>query len=214
MKQKPRQKKKPRYTKQQVRAMETHALKMYKADDSHAKELGYALVQLRAALRYMHGSFTDWCQKHKLTQSRVSYCMRLAQGKVPMAASRRSAFQGAAGIAKAIRKHVNDYLAFAVSFDMQGDRDPVYEQLAVMVGNITGELGKLPGWKMRELNHLHVEKASQSCAIAIRNLMRNMFNEQTPHEKDPVGSETIPPATVEEKIRMALPTPPGVKVKV
>jgi hypothetical protein len=204
MKRKPRQKKKPRYTKQQVRAMEKHTLKMYKADDSHAKELGYALVQLRASLRYMHDSFTDWCTTHKLTQSRVSYCMRLAQGKVAAAkAKQRSAFQGAAGVAKKIRKEINDFLAFAIRFDMAGDADPVYEKLALCVGNITVYLGELPGWKMRDINHLHVEKAAKSCSGALRNLMRNLYNEQTPHEKDPVGSETIQPIAVKEKAAVA-----------
>jgi hypothetical protein len=182
-KRKPRQKKKPRYTEKQIAGIKAHALKLWKADDSHAKELGYALIQVRAALKYTHGSFKKWWQENKLSQARVSYCMRLAQGKVAAAkAKQRSAFQGSARITKKIKKDVNDFLAFVVQFDTQKDATPVYRKLVQLVGDMTINIGRLPGWKMRDTSHLHVELASRSFQKSLNHLMRCLFNEKTPDE--------------------------------
>jgi hypothetical protein len=204
VKRKPRQKKKPRYTAKEIAGLKAHALTLWKADNSHAKELGYALLEVRAALKYQHGNFKKWWQENKLSQARVSYCMRLASGKVAAAkAKQRSAFQGAAGIAKGIRKHVDDFLDFAVRFDMEGDADPVYEKLALMVGSITYDLGKLPGWKRRDINHLHVEKAMSSASGALRNLMRCLYNEQTPHEASYAAEQKKAAESMPEKAASA-----------
>lgn len=81
MKRKPRQKKKAKYTPKQITALKAHALKLYQADESHAVELGHALLEVRDALKNQHGAFKKWWQRHKLSQSRVSYCMRLASKK-------------------------------------------------------------------------------------------------------------------------------------
>src|SRR5580765_2234333 len=74
---------KPKYTQQEIEEVQSHALELYHADQNHAQELGQALLRVKAVLP--HGLFNTWWRNNKLSQARVSYCMRLAQGKVKAA---------------------------------------------------------------------------------------------------------------------------------
>lgn len=179
-----RKTKRPRFTKQQVRSLETKALKLSKADESHAKELGFALLELRNAYRYTHGSFTNWCRRHKIKQSRVSYCMRLAQGKVAAAKQRRkSAFQGTAGVAKEMRTELNRFLIVAAKCDPE-DKTPAYAAFLKLFGSMMLTLRKLPGWTLyRTVEHLHVEITKKACETNLFNLLRCLYNEKTPQEE-------------------------------
>src|SRR4051812_34900295 len=79
------------YTKEEITELQSKALELYEADDSHAKELGRALLEVQAALKGMgKGAFKKWWTSHKLNQHRVSYCTRLAQGKIAAAKIRRA----------------------------------------------------------------------------------------------------------------------------
>jgi len=56
------------------------------------------------------GDFKKWWLENNLSQARVSYCTRLASGKVAAAKQKqRSAFQGF--LVKDVRKDMNDFLA-------------------------------------------------------------------------------------------------------
>ena len=64
--------------------LKNQALKLYEEHVEHEKsslQLGRVLVKIRTMTG--HGDFTKWWKKEKLTQARVSYCLRLAQGKIP-----------------------------------------------------------------------------------------------------------------------------------
>src|SRR5947209_6045106 len=104
--------KKPKLTKQQIVALQRRALELYAADESHAKELGKALLQVKAAMK--HGEFNTWWKSYKLSQNRVSYCIRLAQGKVAAAKIRRA--RSPERMAEsAIREKVSAFLKFAAN---------------------------------------------------------------------------------------------------
>lgn len=193
-----RQPKKPKHTAKEVAALKAKAITLWKADNSHAWELGMALLAVRAALTYQHGAFKKWWQENELSQARVSYCMRLASGKVEAAKEKqRSPFEGAALVTKQIRKEMNDFLAYAVHFDFEnGDKNFFFGKFAHLIGRTLERFGTLPGWQMRDTHHLHVELASKSFVKSLNYLMRCLYNKKTPLEEDetpekkPVASAT------------------------
>lgn len=65
---------------EQLVDLKEKALNLWKKDETTAKELGDTLRAIKKLLP--HGEFGKWCRKEKLDQNRVSYCMRLAEGKV------------------------------------------------------------------------------------------------------------------------------------
>jgi hypothetical protein len=75
-----RMKKKPKYTVEEIYGFQNRALQLYASDESHAKELGQALLKVKTVMK--HGDFKKWWQHNNLSQNRVSYCMRVALGKV------------------------------------------------------------------------------------------------------------------------------------
>jgi hypothetical protein len=203
--------KKPQnYSQEKIAALQNQALKLWHADNNHAKKLGLALVAVRAAMP--HGAFTPWWKEQGLTQARVSYCMRLASNKVAEAKEKQqSAFQGAALATKPIRKELNEFLAFAAKFDSASagtdESELFYTKFAVFVGHTLVNIGKLPGWKMRETTHLHVELASKGFQRSLRYLMACLFNKQTPFECNPIPqAEEVQPARL-HPLQAAVPVP-------
>jgi hypothetical protein len=87
MKWKPGQKKQTKYTAKQIAGLQARALDLWHADEDHAQALGAALLDVRRAMK--HGMFKKWWQNNKLSQARVSYCMRVAQNKVAAAKAKR-----------------------------------------------------------------------------------------------------------------------------
>jgi hypothetical protein len=67
---------KPPYTPEQIASLKSRALKLWHADEDHAKELGMALLQVRLALRNQHGAFRKWWVSNKLSQARVPFCLK------------------------------------------------------------------------------------------------------------------------------------------
>jgi hypothetical protein len=59
-------------------------------DTTSAKELGVALLALKAAF-YQHSQFTKWLRANGVDQNRASYCMRVAEGKVKVAQQKHAA---------------------------------------------------------------------------------------------------------------------------
>jgi len=73
-----------------VTNLQEEALALYKKDESNAHKLGTLLLDIKKLLP--KGRFTKWCKKEGLEQSRVSYCMRVADpegNKVKKANQRR-----------------------------------------------------------------------------------------------------------------------------
>lgn len=173
-KQKPAKARKIRqYTKKEVATLKAHALELYRADESHAKELGHALLDVKAALRGTgKGSFEKWWKEHKLSQARVSYCMRLARGKVAEAKTKRSPFKGEhAPVWKSTQKDVNDFLRQCTSPYHPTPRE-VYVRLAPVVGNLVFNVGRLQGWKMNSLDSPLVQRANENMSRALEGLLK------------------------------------------
>jgi hypothetical protein len=216
MKPKPRQRRKPRYTEKQVNGLKARALNLWKADKSHAKELGLALLDVRAAMKYRHGNFKKWWTENKLSQARVSYCMRLALGKVADAKDRqRSAFQGSAGIVKEIKKDVNDFLGFVVKYNVDDwektDLSPVYENMVRLIGRMCIRFGELPGWTMNDPTALHTEIATNRFQKSLSNLFICLFTDENPLAiQDEHGNslpEKKPAGAVRSATTVVNPTP-------
>ena len=72
----------PTYSEEEIQGLKARALELWRSDQSSAMELGLAVLAVRAALRNRHGAFKKWWQDNKLSQARVSYCMRLASAKL------------------------------------------------------------------------------------------------------------------------------------
>jgi hypothetical protein len=69
-----------------IQALQERALSLWKVDETCALQLGRALVAVREAMRAEgHGNFTAWYRAAKLSENRVQYCLRLAEGKVDKA---------------------------------------------------------------------------------------------------------------------------------
>lgn len=63
--------------------LKKEALKLWNKDvrnEKSALQFGKVLAKIKEILG--HGKFTAWWTKEKFKQSRVSYCLRLAQGKI------------------------------------------------------------------------------------------------------------------------------------
>ena len=65
-----------------IQALQKQTLELWKADQCSARELGKALVNLRDAMRQVHGDFTQWFRDAGLSENRVYYCIRLVEGKI------------------------------------------------------------------------------------------------------------------------------------
>jgi hypothetical protein len=65
-----------------IQALQKRVLELWKADQSSALELGKALITTRDAMRDAHGDFAKWFRQAGLSENRVYYCIRLAEGKI------------------------------------------------------------------------------------------------------------------------------------
>jgi hypothetical protein len=64
-----------------LQALQDKAVDLWKSDQTSARELGEALIDVREAMG-KHGEFTAWWQSKHMVENRVYYCVRIAQGKV------------------------------------------------------------------------------------------------------------------------------------
>src|SRR5579864_7716219 len=119
----PRQKKNPvrTFTPEEISNLKARALKLWKADDGRAKELGDALLAVKAAVP--HGEFKPWWLKNKLSQHRVSYCLRVASGKV--AASKRKARTSEQNLISEIKQEVDACLKYCANIQKAQSLDQV-----------------------------------------------------------------------------------------
>jgi hypothetical protein len=66
---------------EQLVSLKEKAIDLWKKDETNARVLGETLLAIKK-LMVEHGDFGKWWRREKLDQNRVSYCMRLAEGKV------------------------------------------------------------------------------------------------------------------------------------
>jgi hypothetical protein len=139
-------KSKKQYTKAQIAGLKARALKLWKADNTHAMEFGKALLAVRAALRGQHGAFRKWWEDHRLVQSRVSYCMDLAKGKLGIRKIKAKAATNTRA-AKASREVGKKLNGLFLSCTRATNVDAIRALLKETIGETLGHTAKLAGWK-------------------------------------------------------------------
>ena len=155
------------YTRQQIARLQARALKLWKADNSHAYELGLALLHVRKAMK--RGDFKPWWQSKGLVQSRVSYCMDLAKGALkkrrskPIPDWRRQAAEAT----QSVNKKLNKLFRTCASIDKLATSS-IRIQLRDALGTTVAKTAALAGWK---LDTPEVKKAGDDLNNAIAALI-------------------------------------------
>lgn len=142
--------KKKTYTKAEIAGLKARALTLWRADNSHAMELGKALLAVRAALRKQHGAFKEWWQDNRLVQSRVSYCMDLAKGTLGKRKTKAKSaeYKHAAKATHLVSKRLNELF---VSCARATDATAVHSLPKLFkdaVGATLFQAAELAGWKL------------------------------------------------------------------
>jgi hypothetical protein len=173
-------------TMQQITVLKARALKLWRTDKGHAKDLGVALLKVRNAIG--HGNFKLWWEKHNLSQARVSYCMRLALGKVAVAKAKRQSRENkqAKEASKFVTKKLNHLF---VSCAGAGDEDAlptIHTDLREAVAVTIAQAFKLAGWEDR-MTTAEVHKASDNLDHAITALFSVISRTTEPVNANAVG---------------------------
>jgi hypothetical protein len=108
----------------EITALQSKAVALWTKDQSNARDLGKMLLEIRALMP--HGAFKEWWTREKLDQSRVSYCMRLAQGKVAEAKAQAKSSPRAKALLS-ITKKLRSLYDLAEAGDVQGAKDLLKE---------------------------------------------------------------------------------------
>ncbi len=167
-------KKKHVYTAQEIARLKSHALRLWKADNSHAIELGNALLAVRRALRGQHGAFKEWWdERNHLTQSRVSYCMDLASGKhgKRRKKSKSTELVHAARATQFVNSKLNKLFKTCASPYDALHSSGIPQQLREAIGATLTQAAKLAGW---ELNKPEVKQAAEAVDKAIATLISTL----------------------------------------
>ena len=115
--------------------LKKEALKLWNKDvrnEKSALQFGKVLAKIKEILG--HGKFTAWWTKEKFKQSRVSYCLRLAQGKIKPPDERRKSPR--TEVLSSINKKV---AALYDAIAKESDDDT----LSTMIDEITADLNGL-----------------------------------------------------------------------
>jgi hypothetical protein len=171
-----RKPKAPEYTPKQITALKARALQLWKADDSSAKELGLALLAVRAALK--HGVFKKWFLANNLSQARVSYCMRLAQNKVTAAKAKRARDPQRIAMSEA-KKQVDSFLKFCFNPRQSKTVDDIEVSMGRLYLRIIGGVGRIKGWHTINARDPKVETATHNFKLALSALLDAAFNPKT-----------------------------------
>jgi hypothetical protein len=162
---------KKKFTKGEIAGLKKRALKLWRTDNSHAMELGRALVAVREALRSQHGAFKEWWEDNRLSQSRVSYCMDLASEKLAKRKKKAKAKAAedikVAQAVKAVSKKLNGlFLACTRRDDPLAV--PIPDEFAAVLYATLNEVASFSGWK---LNRPECKKAATDYETALKNLI-------------------------------------------
>lgn len=169
--------KKPEYTKAQIVALQSQALKLYRADESHAKELGKAFLKVRAAMK--HGDFKKWFVKHGLSQHRVSYCMDLAKGTFTKRKEKKISPERVRA-AKAVAFVGHKLNTLFKSCNTANDHltmISIHEKLRDALGATIAQAATLAGWK---LDTPEVTEAADQLNAAIAKLIATVARPEKP----------------------------------
>ncbi len=166
-------------TQEELTALQDRALELWNEDNGHAMELGSALLAVRAALKWRHGSFKKWWQKHKLSQARVSYCMRLASGKAAAAKERQPTLQQLA--ARRVKGHLDGFLKlYARPTNSQAQSlDHTEAELQVLFLDIIDAVGELRGWNKADAEDRKRKPSLKNFKAAVANLLDDTFIHET-----------------------------------
>jgi hypothetical protein len=156
-------------TRRQIVQLKERALKLWNDDKGHAKELGKALHAVKKAVG--HGKFKEWWQANGLVQSRVSYCLRLAQNKVAAAQAKRKSVEGqrVQKATQAVTKKLNRlFKACTITNNLLEGPAHVKNTLKDALGATIAQAATIAGWK---LDTPEVKKAGDALERAIMDLV-------------------------------------------
>jgi hypothetical protein len=167
---------KKKFTKGEIAGLKARALKLWHADsigkNSHAMALGKALVAVRVALRGQRGAFKKWWQDYRLDQSRVSYCMDLANGTLDKRKKKAKSARHtpSAEAMRAVSKPLGKLFHTCAS---GFDHDPlsllaVQNDLVDVINATFIQVASLAGWK---LNRPEFKNAETEYKKALGNLI-------------------------------------------
>ena len=143
-----------KFTAEEIEKLKARALKLWDTDETSAKDLGNALLAVKKALKGKgRGAFKAWWKKHDLVQSRVSYCMDLADGglerrkkksKKPESRERQNAKKAV----QAVNKKISLLFKTCVSATDTLSSFTIREQLRDAVAATVAQAATLAGWKL------------------------------------------------------------------
>lgn len=180
-------KKVPKYTTEQIGKLKTRALELYEADQNNAMELGGALRDVKKALP--HGEFNKWWRKEKLSQARVSYCLRLAQGKVAAAKLRISQTPERAVMSE-IRQNVSGFLQFCSNEKSAQTLDQVDDAIRKLFYGVVTGIGRLRHWPTRPAG-----AAANNFSRALTEYLESVFEVATMEDVDRATLQGSPRAS-------------------
>jgi hypothetical protein len=204
-----------------IPALKAHALNLWETDNSQAMELGQALRDLREALRSQHGAFKKWWQENKLKQARVSYCMRLASGKLRTARMKQPTT--AQIVTARIKKHVDITLKGCADSSKVQVVDEIEDKLKHLFIDLIQAVGQMRGWDWQ--NGTKTERAVKRFTDSLATLLDSAYPHLTFEDLDrihpdriqqPIKTEPISDCEARRiytKLRQGLPTPVGVESK-
>jgi len=181
--------KQSQFTEEQIAALKAHALKLWKADTSHALELGLALLAVRAALP--HGAFKPWWKQNNLSQARVSYCMRLAEGKVAAAKAKQRTLERT--VMKQLKKNVDGCLKFCVDPKRAPSLDQIEASLRQLYLHMIGGVGRIRHWPRINEQDAKVQAATQNFKQALSELLDAAFNPVTFDDLERIHPDRVQP---------------------
>jgi hypothetical protein len=162
------------YTVEQIADLKAHALELWNADNRRAQELGFALLEVRSALQSQHGAFKKWWQENKLSQARVSYCMRLASGKIASAKAKQRTLERI--VISEVKNKVDGLLKFCVNPKHAQALDQIEASLGRTYLYMIGGIGRMRGWPRINEQDPGVQAAGQKFKQALSELLDAAFN--------------------------------------
>lgn len=188
------------YTKQERITLQVRALELYRKDDHSAKELGQALIAVRDAFKGVgKGAYEKWWKEHKLNQHRVSYCVRLAEGKIKAAKIRRATSPERMA-ESAIREKVNAFLKFTANEGLMTTVDQLNVEMRKLCYSVITGVARMRKWPMVSQQDEKATLAARSFEKALWEFLDAAFVEVTFEDLEQLSQANSMPASEYAKV--------------
>jgi hypothetical protein len=188
---------KPKYTPKQVTALMKKAIALYHAGESHAKQLGFVLIEVKNSLK--HGDFKKWLAANRIDRNHASYAMRLAGGKqttkLPYVPKPEKLAE------QSIKKVVAKFVKLVGNSDNNGKiksitLDEVSNYLLQTIGVMIANVGKMRKWPIHDpVLDPKVAKAGDKLRAAVNEFLDAAFEPVTLDDLEEITNATNPRAS-------------------